>query len=580
MSLKFKVLIASLCISIIPCILITSYTYRRYTALLKEQTTDVADNIFEKATETSNNTLNNIKHIAGIFNFYSTDTESVVEDLKKYTGTSADYTDYDVFNSNQKIRYICQNLIYFNDYINGIFIFTPNGTSLGYGYGSGIDIVPGYDPTQDDWYRNTLALEGGYYIDGITKKDFILNAEPSISFCQALYDVYTHEYLGMLFIDCSPNVFDLSTVNSLPNIALLALEYHDNCILYSNVDSLKTEIQPQKAHYQSADLDFDDMRLIFLVNYSDLYNQFDYMKQTILLISGLCIALAVIFSLIASAVFTKPIIELSQNMARITGKELVTSPRYLNRTDEIGILYNEYNQMIETMQQYIEKELQNRLITLDSQMKSLEAQINSHFLFNTLESINSIAEIEGVKSISVMSLALGNMFRYSIKTQSELVTVADEIKHVIDYVSIQRIRFDNKFSLEINIPPELYPVKVLKLILQPLVENSFYHGLKYCTHGTTIWLNGWVEQDNLFLSVSDDGVGIAKDYLEILKSSLNEPPEFTELGQRKKESIGVKNIHTRLVLYYGEGYGLSLESQEGHGTTAIIKLPFPKTEEE
>ena len=580
MSLKLKVFIASLCISIIPCILITSYTYNRYTALIEEQTTHVANNIFEKATETANNTLSNIKHIAGIFNFYSTDTESMVEDLQKYTGNHTNYTDYDIFRSNQNIRYICQNLIYFNDYINGIFIFTPCGVTLGYGYGSGIDIAPDYDPTTDKWYENTLALEGGYYIEGISQKDFILNSEPSISFCQALYDVYTHEYLGMLFIDCSPNVFDLSAVNSLPNIALLALEYQGTHILYSNVDSLKTEIQPEKAHFQSTDLDFNGMRLIFLVNYSDLHNQFDHMQKMLLLISGLCIVFAVIFSLIASSVFTKPIILLSQNMAKITGKELETSTRYLNRTDEIGILYNEYNQMIETMQQYIEKELQNRLITLDSQMKSLEAQINSHFLFNTLESINSIAELEGVERISVMSLALGDMFRYSTKTPSELVTIADEIKHVTDYVSIQRIRFENKFSLEVNIPPELHQMKVLKLILQPLVENSFYHGLRYCTCGTTIWLKGWTDENYLFLSVSDDGAGITADYLEILKASLNEAPEFTELGQRKKESIGIKNIHTRLLLYYGEGYGLSLDSQEGNGTTAVIKLPLPRIEED
>lgn len=580
MSLKVKLLITSLCISIIPCILITSYTYNRYTVLVEEQTTRVANTIFEKATETANNTLNSIKHISGIFNFYSTEKESVIEDLKKYSGSSDSYTDYDVFCSNQNIRYICQNLIYFNDYINGIFIFTPCGITLGYGYGDGIDITPGYDPTQDQWYQNTLALNGDYYIDGISEKDFILNSEDSISFCQALYDVYTHEYLGMLFIDCSPSVFDLSAVNSLPDIALLALEYENNNILYSNVNSLKTEIIPENAHFQSTDLDFHGIRLMFLVNYSDLYQQFAHTKTMILIISGLCIVIAVFFSLIMSSTFTKPIIHLSHNMSKVTGKELETQKKYLNRTDEIGILYNEYNQMIKTMQEYIEKELQNRLITLDSQMKSLEAQINSHFLYNTLESINSIAEIEGVENISIMSLALGDMFRYSIKTQSELVPIADEIKHVSDYISIQRIRFDNKFSLKIDIPQEFYHLRVLKLILQPLVENSFYHGLKYCTYGTTICLNGWIEQSNLFLSVSDDGIGIDKEYLDYLNSSLNEPVEFTELGQRTKENIGIKNIHTRLQLYYGAGYGLKLESEKGKGATVIIKLPLPRTEEE
>ena len=206
-------------------------------------------------------------------------------------------------------------------------------------------------------------------------------------------------------------------------------------------------------------------------------------------------------------------------------------------------------------------------------MKSLEAQINSHFLYNTLESINSIAELEEVESISTMALALGDMFRYSIKTQSELVTVADELKHVRDYVSIQRIRFENKFDLKLEIPEEMYSYKVLKLILQPLVENSFYHGLQYCRCGSFIKIRGWHDDRFLYLSVSDDGAGMTKEQKEELEKTLMEPARFTELGQRNKQSIGVKNIHTRIVLYYGEGYGLHIDSEPGMGTTMTIKLP-------
>jgi two-component system sensor histidine kinase YesM len=207
-------------------------------------------------------------------------------------------------------------------------------------------------------------------------------------------------------------------------------------------------------------------------------------------------------------------------------------------------------------------------------MKSLEAQINSHFLYNTLESINSIAEIEEVESIATMSLALGNMFRYSIKTQSELVTVQDELNHVHDYVAIQKIRFDNKFELVVDIPEGMHHLKVLKLIMQPIIENALYHGLNYCNSGSLIKILGYINNSNIFIEICDDGAGMNTEQVLALEDSFKETVQFTELGHRNKQSIGLKNIHTRIALYYGQGYGLSVQSAINEGTIITIKLPL------
>lgn len=575
MKLKNKFLLIFITISIIPITIVTSFTYDRYTKLIEEQTGQVADNIVDKAADQANDAIGDLKNIAQMFNFYSQTEESIIDNIKKYRENGPGYTDYDVLKSNQKISFICQNLIFSHDYLNGIFIFTPTGPVLGYGYGGNISVHPDYEPDKDDWYQQTIERHGKLYINGLSQKDFFIagDLKPSLSFSQAIYDVYTHEFLGVLLIDCSPKFFDLSGVNTLPDIAMLAVEDSFGNVLYSNIDSLKTELTPQNTRIRTEDLDMEGFRLLFSINYQELYEEFGYTRTMILTISLICGLVFIILSVYLSYSTTKPIVHLSRKMAIKTGDRLVTTTRYLNRTDEIGVLYNEYNHMIETLSEYIEKELQNKLITLDSQMKSLEAQINSHFLYNTLESINSIAELEEVESISTMALALGDMFRYSIKTQSELVTVADELKHVRDYVSIQRIRFENKFDLKLEIPEEMYSYKVLKLILQPLVENSFYHGLQYCRCGSFIKIRGWHDDKFLFLSVSDDGAGMTKEQKEELEKTLLEPARFTELGQRNKQSIGVKNIHTRIVLYYGEGYGLHIDSEPGEGTTMTIRLP-------
>lgn len=572
MSLKAKFLIIFIMLSNIPIVIITLFTYNRYTGLVDEQMSQVSKSVFEKAMEEANGAIGNLNHIAEIFNFYSESQDAIVEDLKKYTKKDGSYTDFDVFTSNQNIKFICKNLIFSSDYINGIYVFTPSGEVLGYGTS---DLHYDYTPEEDDWYRTTLAKEGKTYIDGISTKDFILHAEPSISFARALYDVYSHEFLGVLYIDCKPDVFDLSSINTLPETMVLAIENTETgYFLYSNVDELYEGFNGSKARIQKEQLEMKELTLISATNYDLLYEEFRFTRTLIILIGLICAVVFVIVSIVLSFSLTKPITYLSKKMGNYKGHNLVTTEKYLRRNDEIGVLCNEYNTMIEELNSFIKNEYQNKLILLDSQMKSLEAQINSHFLYNTLESINSIAEIEEVESISTMSLALGKMFRYSIKTKSELVTIQDELNHVQDYLSIQKIRFNNQFDVQIDIPEEILQMKVLKLILQPLVENALIHGLDNCQKGSRLQIRGSRNERALYIEVRDDGVGMSEDVLNKIRRMLKEEARFTELGHRNKQSIGLKNIHSRIELYYGQGYGLSIQSEEDKGTTITVKCPI------
>lgn len=572
MKLKYKFFIIFFLISNIPLFIVTLFAYNRYTGLLESQLDQVSRNLIDSAAEAADSALGDINRITEIFTFYSESRNSIVDDLKKYTGTRS-YTTYDVFESNKNIKFICQNLIYSAGYINGIFVFTPSGEILGYGYGSSIDIYPNYNPRNDSWYQNTLSLKGKIYIDGTSTKNYIINASPSITFCRALYDVYSHEFLGVLITDCSPEIFDLQSINTMPENVMLSIEGAHDQILYSNALDLPYDFSNDSTVVSRRPLSLGALTLVTAINYDALYREFGTSRILFITITVVCSLIFVVISFVLSGSLTRPISFLSNLMGRHKSNDYITDTRYLKRTDEIGILFNEYNSMLQELDSYIKKEYQNKLITLDSQMKSLEAQINSHFLYNTLESINSMAEIEGIESISVMSMALGNMFRYSIKTKSELVTVTDELNHVKDYVSIQKIRFSNRFRVELNIPEELLLKKILKLILQPIVENALYHGLNYCKAGDIICISAVIKTNILYISVSDNGCGMDREQLQALRSSLAEPAQFTELGQRNKQSIGLKNIHSRIELYYGQGYGLSIISEKGNGTTVTIRLP-------
>jgi len=369
-------------------------------------------------------------------------------------------------------------------------------------------------------------------------------------------------------------MFDLSPVNTLPSITLLSIENkNNNQILYTNINQLKSNFTEKNKKIFKTGLDLDQLSLSAVFNYDELYKAYNLTEVLLLIIAVFCMAGTIVLSIIFSNSLTKPITHLSDKMASQHGSHLTLTGRYLNRNDEIGVLYNEYNSMVDELNISIKRDYQNKLITLDSQMKSLEAWINSHFLFNTLESINSIAFIEGNERIATMAMSLGNMFRYAIKTKSEMVTVQDELNHVRDYVSIQKIRFSDNFDLNIRIPEAIRSQHVLKLILQPLVENALFHGLQYCHVGSRIDITARLDQKHLYIEVTDDGKGMNPLQLKELQDKLRQEATFTELGHRDKQSIGLKNIHTRIELYYGKGYGLFVRSTEGAGTTVEIKLP-------
>jgi two-component system sensor histidine kinase YesM len=398
--------------------------------------------------------------------------------------------------------------------------------------------------------------------------------QSSIFFAQSLFDVYSHEFLGVLVLNCSPVMFDLSLINTMPDMAMLTIDNQETGqVLYSNRESFSSEFDSHSQQVFAEELSLSPLRLTAVLDYDALLKEFQLTGILLILIAGICIAIILVLSYVISKNLVYPLEHLSRKMASQRGHNLELTSQFLNRTDEIGTLYNEYNNMVEELNRSVKRDYQDKLVLLDAQMKSLEARINSHFLFNTLESINSMAELDDNEPIATMSLALGNMFRYTIKTQSELVTIADELQHVKDYTDIQQIRFSNRFRLEVQMAPELRSQKVLKLILQPLVENALYHGLNYCSTGDCITISGHMEEGCIYLEVRDNGLGISPQQLHELTLRLEEEPSFTELGHRNKQSIGLKNIHSRIELYYGRGYGLTVSSTPGHGTSVGIKLP-------
>ena len=573
MNLRKKFLYIFLAVSILPLLATVLFTYSRYTDLVTQQTEQVSGNLMAICTNQVSETIDTLGHLVEAMYLPGPGHTAITDYLKQYADPETPVQSDMVFDGNELLKYSLQGYIYNDDYINGIYLFTPAGHVLGRGYGDNNSVRGGYDVSEESWYQNTLAHQGRTFIYGPCKKAFFVQDTTTVSFCNALYDTYSREFLGVLFVDCSPELFDLSAVNPLPDIAELTVKNGPE-IIYTNADALSGDIDDHNALFYEEKLPLDTLTLQARIDREQLYREFGITRIALIAGGAACGLIMILISFFLSAYLTKPITRLSELMLQADEDADISAAPYFSYNNEIGTLYNAYQKMLDDKNLYIKNELENRLILLDSQMRSLESQINAHFLYNTLESINSIATLEKVPSIADMSLAMGAMFRYSLKTKSELVPLEEELRHTLHYTTIQEIRFDHRYRLTMDIPDPLRRCSVLKLILQPLVENALYHGLDYCNLGDCIHISAERSGQDLLLSVSDNGIGMTGEELAQLRQKLEDKPEFTELGQRREDGIGIKNIHTRIRLYYGEPYGLQVDSCRDTGTAVRILLPL------
>ena len=278
----------------------------------------------------------------------------------------------------------------------------------------------------------------------------------------------------------------------------------------------------------------------------------------------------VVFSIVAVRVIMQRFYRMYGVMTRIQGGELELSlPEEGN--DEITELSGEINRMLRRIRELNQDNLDRQLLAKNAQIKSLQNQINAHFMYNVLESIKMMAEIEEKYDISDAITSLGKMLRYSMKWMTGTVTVEEEITYIRNYLSLLNLRFDYEIYLSLNIPEEICHMQIPKMLLQPLVENAVYHGIEEMAEDTNIYIKGQVvDENNCTIEVSDAGRGMDEKTLEELRNKIYSQTRSTEEGGH---GIGLKNVQDRVQLYFGEQYGIEVFSKEGCYTKVLIHLP-------
>ena len=293
-------------------------------------------------------------------------------------------------------------------------------------------------------------------------------------------------------------------------------------------------------------------------------NQVAIIKSLITIAVAMLFAVAFLSMLFARGI-TKPLAALTGTMRRIQAGETELRVKNLG-SDEIGELGANFNQMLDQMKELLVKEYITKLSLQKAQYNALQAQINPHFLYNTLESMSSIAQISGCDQVSDLSESLARIFRYTLDMSSNYSTVEKELIHLKNYIQVMDVRMPHEIQYNYDIEESALSWKIPKLTLQPIVENAINHGVRGVRHEKIINISIRLENDNLIICVSDNGQGF--DAEEINRRLLMNDREDVEKGR----SIGLVNINARLRMLCGDACGIRVESTEGEGTKVWVRL--------
>lgn len=483
------------------------------------------------------------------------------------------------------IRSVLENVANSHREVAGIFIATKEDLYVS----TGMSRIS-RDPFQNErWYREASENpEEIQLISVVTGRNIVTNRSYSIddvfSLAKAVQDPETGEVLGVILLDIRHDIIQ-SSINGVTigeKGFVFVMDQEDN-IVYTPVNGIVYRVNPkwvkamepmsvqiQGGSYQirSELSPYTGWRTVGVFSMDEVMssvNTIVYILFTCVIIS---LVLVVIVSFKFSRTLTNPIFKLKRLMKQAESGDLTVRFNF-QHNDEIGELGQSFNHMIARIDQLIQMVYVEQENKRTAEMKSLQEQIKPHFLYNTLDTISWMARDYDAEDIVRLVDALTNMFRIGLSHGKDIITVKEEITHVSNYLYIQKIRYKDKLNYVIHVDESLYAIEVPKLILQPLVENAIYHGVKAKRGGGTITITGVPEGENLVFTVQDDGAGMLQEKVEELNRRMSERSVLDE-----KKSFGLFYIRERIQLCYGTGYGVHVESTLGEGTRVTITLPL------
>jgi two-component system, sensor histidine kinase YesM len=455
-----------------------------------------------------------------------------------------------------------------------------------------LDLNPYVNPQDLDWYKAALRANGRSVISPSHVQD-VVDGEYRwvISLSREIIDHRTGKPTAVLLVDLNfsviRNICTNINLGSRGYVFIVSkggtIIYHpQQQLIYSNLKKEKiNDVVTAKGPTFTAGTGKD--RRIYTIRTSHetgwkiagvtyvnaLVSDRQFIQTYYLLLGAACFTVVVILSIMISFRISKPIKVLTQSMQEAEkGNFDIHVP--VTATDEIGNLSRTFNLMIAKIRELMRQNVREHDAKRRAELQALQAQINPHFLYNTLDSVVWMAEEGQNGKIVEMISSLSKLLRHTISNGEEIITVHEEVEHIRNYLTIQKMRYRDKLDFFIEVDDAIRNNRVLKILLQPLVENSIYHGIKNKKSRGTVKIVGKRIGRNILLQVVDDGVGIDVKRIE---QFLHAGSDKVDGAARSGRGVGIRNVNERIKLYFGEGYGLHFRRNYGSGTIVDVWLP-------
>lgn len=563
-SIKVKILSSMLALSIcmILAYMLISITYS-YQSIL--------DSFVQSSLQDLSSAQNNADNLLSIIENYSIilATDNTIQTTLTYDSApaGAELSVNEILVRNQ-----INNIIGTFPRINAVLICDVWGNI----YDSGVTIISPEDTWQDfttskGWRSTTPAPYSISVIGGYTRPDVISYTCPVLNwrsgaplgyltifvdeaYVQSLYSPEENDDYNMFLLSYDDTLLSTSSSQLYGNGPVSIEQLNHSTDFISDRDNyyIYKQYAPLQCYFVKE------------ISKSVIRDTINYMELFMMTIGAVLIAVTVFISILIARHLTYDIFRLSNAAEQIRNGNWDVRIECTSH-DEIGRLAQKFNSMIEEIEYTTNRLMAEQQSKREYQLELLNQQINPHFLYNTLDNVCSLAKLGYLDELTSLVSNLSSFYRGVLSKGSHIISLKRELNIAASYLKIMQTRYYNTFSFRIDIPEELMENSILRLTLQPILENAIYHGFKDHLPGGEILISSEVIQNTVYLYVEDNGTGMEPELAATL---------LTDTGASgSKEGFAIRNVHNRLELYYGTGYGLKVESQLGQGTRITVTVP-------
>lgn len=584
-SIRFKFTLVTL---LSFCLLTSLILYFWYASLSSEAERTAKQNM-DSIIQISNNIFENeVKDISNVVALSTVQSGNYLQTNIINILSQPKLTDAELVTYRKEANDYLTSLCSFKKYLNGLMISDFSGNNITYG------IPTSFSQIKDaDWYQklkkpgsNQAFVEPHYDNQWSTNENDMV-----FSIVQPVYST-NKKAIGFALADIKCQLLkDSFEVSGQNNMSLYLVEENSNQVIFSpksnplSTSVLSTVNSDISKHFTQASGSFfvtvSGRRMLFVYHKSsftkwvslcvvpqeDIVKNFTQAKQNILMITALFLSLMVVIIFLSSNLLTRNIVMLTKSIKKI-GRDSLTLDVQIRSNDEVGELYTQFEFMLSRVQQLITEVKEKESARRSAYILALQSQINPHFLYNTLNTIKFLAALKGENNIVSVSENFSSLLHVNL-SPSTFIPIKEEISYIKNYFAIESFRYSNQFQYRIQIEDNLDEKYIPKLIVQPLVENSLKHGLDEQKTDFLIVIKFFTENDRLHIRVEDNGLGMSE---ETIQNIFDHNPVKNQ--NSKSAHIGLKNVDERIKIYFGDEYGLKIQSQLALFTRQEVCMPL------